>query len=176
VAGTGLSGSVAATNSAAAARTAAAPAAGSRRRVPAAAHGEPRQQAPHLGVASGALHRSGASKERRCSRTPSQVRQRYSSNGTLHATPRGADGCAQRSRSRDRLQPQRASQKDRWRPQHVGWRARTGGWEGRLVHATEDEAFVLLEGSIRAWVGSVRRDLSPGGAAFLPHGVPHAFR
>jgi mannose-6-phosphate isomerase-like protein (cupin superfamily) len=44
------------------------------------------------------------------------------------------------------------------------------------VHDVEDEAFIVLEGSIRAWVGDQRQDVSPGGVAFLPHGIPHAFR
>jgi mannose-6-phosphate isomerase-like protein (cupin superfamily) len=44
------------------------------------------------------------------------------------------------------------------------------------VHDVEDEAFIVLEGSIRAWVGDQRQDVSTGGVAFLPHGIPHAFR
>ena len=44
------------------------------------------------------------------------------------------------------------------------------------VRDVEDEAFIVLEGSIRAWVGDRRQDLSTGGVAFLPHGIPHAFR
>ena len=44
------------------------------------------------------------------------------------------------------------------------------------VHDDEDEAFVVLDGSIRAWVGDQRRDVSAGGVALLPHGIPHAFR
>lgn len=44
------------------------------------------------------------------------------------------------------------------------------------IHDIEDEAFIVLEGSIRAWVGDQRRDIDAGGVAFLPHGIPHAFR
>jgi quercetin dioxygenase-like cupin family protein len=44
------------------------------------------------------------------------------------------------------------------------------------VHDVEDEAFIVLDGRIRAWVGDQRRDVSAGGVAFLPHGLPHAFR
>ena len=40
------------------------------------------------------------------------------------------------------------------------------------VHDVEDEAFIVLEGSIRAWVGDRRQDLSTGGVAYLPHGIP----
>lgn len=44
------------------------------------------------------------------------------------------------------------------------------------VHEVEDEAFIVLDGTLRAWVGDQRRDLEPGDAALLPRGVPHAFR
>jgi hypothetical protein len=35
---------------------------------------------------------------------------------------------------------------------------------------------VVLEGSIRAWVGDDHYDVATGGVAFLPRGIPHAFR
>ncbi len=44
------------------------------------------------------------------------------------------------------------------------------------IHTVEDEAFIVLEGTIRAWVGDRRYDLEPGDVGLLPHGVPHAFR
>ena len=44
------------------------------------------------------------------------------------------------------------------------------------VHEVEDEAFIMLEGSIRAWLGDEHHDVDAGGVAFLPHGLPHAFR
>jgi quercetin dioxygenase-like cupin family protein len=44
------------------------------------------------------------------------------------------------------------------------------------VHDREDEAFIVLDGSIRAWVGDDHHDVATGGVAFLPRGVPHAFR
>jgi mannose-6-phosphate isomerase-like protein (cupin superfamily) len=44
------------------------------------------------------------------------------------------------------------------------------------VHDVEDEAFIVLDGTIRAWVGDQRKDVGVGGVAFLPHGIPHAFR
>jgi quercetin dioxygenase-like cupin family protein len=44
------------------------------------------------------------------------------------------------------------------------------------LHDREDEAFIVLDGSIRAWVGDDHHDVGSGGVAFLPHGIPHAFR
>ena len=44
------------------------------------------------------------------------------------------------------------------------------------VHASEDEIFVLLQGSGIFWVGDQRWELSQGGVAFLPRNVPHAYR
>lgn len=44
------------------------------------------------------------------------------------------------------------------------------------VHHHEDEMFLLLEGSMRAWVGDRRFDVEEGGIAFLPRGTPHAYR
>jgi quercetin dioxygenase-like cupin family protein len=44
------------------------------------------------------------------------------------------------------------------------------------VHHHEDEMFWLLEGAMTTWVGDERHDLAPGGFAFLPRGIPHAYR
>ncbi|NUS53386.1 MAG: cupin domain-containing protein [Streptomycetaceae bacterium] len=44
------------------------------------------------------------------------------------------------------------------------------------VHHIEDEAFYLVDGAIEVACGDVRWQLAPGGFAFLPHSVPHAFR
>lgn len=44
------------------------------------------------------------------------------------------------------------------------------------VHSRDDEAFVLLEGAMTVWAGDRRDQLGPGGIAFLPRGIPHAFR
>lgn len=44
------------------------------------------------------------------------------------------------------------------------------------VHSAEDEMFVVLKGNAVFWVGDQRRELSDGGVAFLPRGVPHAYR
>ncbi|GGN00489.1 cupin domain-containing protein [Streptomyces fuscichromogenes] len=44
------------------------------------------------------------------------------------------------------------------------------------VHPAEDEIFVMLSGSGLVWIGDRRFELAPGGVAFLPRGVPHAYR
>lgn len=44
------------------------------------------------------------------------------------------------------------------------------------LHTREDEIFVLLRGSGIIWVGDRRYELGEGGVAFLPRGVPHAYR
>lgn len=44
------------------------------------------------------------------------------------------------------------------------------------VHASEDEIIVLVKGSGIFWAGEHRYELSDGGVAFLPRGVPHAYR
>lgn len=44
------------------------------------------------------------------------------------------------------------------------------------VHASEDEIIVLVQGSGIFWAGEHRYELSDGGVAFLPRGVPHAYR
>jgi quercetin dioxygenase-like cupin family protein len=44
------------------------------------------------------------------------------------------------------------------------------------VHPHEDEVFVMLRGSGLIWVDDRRFELTPGGVAFLPRGVPHAYR
>ena len=43
------------------------------------------------------------------------------------------------------------------------------------VHQREDEIFLLLNGALTVWAGDQRRELSGGGVAFLPRGVPHAY-
>ena len=43
------------------------------------------------------------------------------------------------------------------------------------VHQREDEIFLLLNGALTVWVGDQRRELSDGGVAFLPKGIPHTY-
>jgi quercetin dioxygenase-like cupin family protein len=43
------------------------------------------------------------------------------------------------------------------------------------VHQHEDEIFLLLDGALTVWAGDQRRDLSAGGVAVLPKGVPHTY-
>jgi mannose-6-phosphate isomerase-like protein (cupin superfamily) len=45
----------------------------------------------------------------------------------------------------------------------------------RHVHHAEDELFYLLSGTMLAFCGDQRLTVEPGGAAFLPRGLPHAF-
>jgi quercetin dioxygenase-like cupin family protein len=44
------------------------------------------------------------------------------------------------------------------------------------IHSRDDEAFLLLDGAMTIWVGDQRRQLQPGGIAFLPRQIPHAIR
>ena len=44
------------------------------------------------------------------------------------------------------------------------------------VHSHEDEVFLVLEGSGIFWVGDQRHQVSAGGVAYLPRGLPHAYR
>lgn len=44
------------------------------------------------------------------------------------------------------------------------------------VHSREDEVFLLLSGSVAVWVGDDRYEVGPGGVAFLPKELPHAYR
>ena len=44
------------------------------------------------------------------------------------------------------------------------------------VHSREDEVFLVLEGEGVFWVGDQRQQVSAGGVAFLPRGLPHAYR
>ncbi|GAB7044513.1 MULTISPECIES: cupin domain-containing protein [Catenuloplanes] len=44
------------------------------------------------------------------------------------------------------------------------------------VHSREDEIFVLLRGSAVFWIGARRFEAGEGSVAFLPRGVPHAYR
>src|SRR6188474_2280391 len=43
------------------------------------------------------------------------------------------------------------------------------------VHPEEDEWFYVLEGEMTMYVGDTRFDLTSGGFAFGPKGVPHTF-
>jgi len=67
-------------------------------------------------------------------------------------------------------------------------RADTGGAYGMLevvvppglgspwhVHPDEDEWFYVIEGALTFYVGDTRLDLTAGGFAFGPKGVPHTF-
>jgi quercetin dioxygenase-like cupin family protein len=44
------------------------------------------------------------------------------------------------------------------------------------VHHTEDESFYVVEGHLTVVVGEQRLSLGPGGYAFGPRDIPHAFR
>ncbi len=43
------------------------------------------------------------------------------------------------------------------------------------VHRREDEIFLLLNGTLVVWAGDQRQELSDGGVAVLPKGVPHTY-
>jgi mannose-6-phosphate isomerase-like protein (cupin superfamily) len=43
------------------------------------------------------------------------------------------------------------------------------------MHDNEDEALLVLEGSVDVTVGDVTTSVGPGGFAFAPRGVPHVF-
>lgn len=43
------------------------------------------------------------------------------------------------------------------------------------VHSREDEVFLLLSGRAAVWVGNDRYEVGPGGVAFLPRDLPHAY-
>lgn len=43
------------------------------------------------------------------------------------------------------------------------------------IHPESDETFYVLEGSISLHVDGEQHELSTGGVAFVPRGVPHAF-
>ena len=55
-------------------------------------------------------------------------------------------------------------------------RAQRGDASPVHVHSRDDEAFLLIEGSMTVWVGDQRTQLLPGGIGFLPREMPHAFR
>ena len=42
-------------------------------------------------------------------------------------------------------------------------------------HEREDEAFYVLQGEVRIWVGDVVTDAEAGGFVLAPRGVPHTF-
>jgi quercetin dioxygenase-like cupin family protein len=43
------------------------------------------------------------------------------------------------------------------------------------VHHTEDEAFFVLEGSARIYVGSDVHEVGPGDSVLAPKGIPHTY-
>jgi quercetin dioxygenase-like cupin family protein len=43
------------------------------------------------------------------------------------------------------------------------------------VHPEEDEWFYVLDGALTFWVGDTKLELTAGGFAFGPKGVPHTF-
>jgi quercetin dioxygenase-like cupin family protein len=44
------------------------------------------------------------------------------------------------------------------------------------THSREDEVFVVLDGTVAFTCGETEATLDPGGAVFLPRGIPHAYR
>lgn len=44
------------------------------------------------------------------------------------------------------------------------------------VHDRDDETFCVLSGTMTIWAGRERWQLSAGDTAFLPRGLPHAYR
>lgn len=44
------------------------------------------------------------------------------------------------------------------------------------MHPADEQTFIVVEGSLRVWVGDDRHDVAAGGIAFLPRGMPHAVR
>lgn len=44
------------------------------------------------------------------------------------------------------------------------------------THTREDETLYVLEGTLRAWLGGVARDLKAGDFVHMPRGVEHAFK
>lgn len=51
-----------------------------------------------------------------------------------------------------------------------------GGASPVHVHDNEDEMFIVIDGAGVFWAGEERHEVSAGGVAFLPRGVPHAYR
>lgn len=51
-----------------------------------------------------------------------------------------------------------------------------GGGADEHVHHNEDEGVVVLEGELELTVGGEVRTVRAGEVAWMPHGVPHAFR
>jgi quercetin dioxygenase-like cupin family protein len=43
------------------------------------------------------------------------------------------------------------------------------------IHHDSDEALLVLSGALVIQLGDERRELGPGGFAWMPHGIPHAF-
>lgn len=50
-----------------------------------------------------------------------------------------------------------------------------GSGPRRHVHANEDEAFFVIEGSYRWELGDESREVEAGASIWLPRGVPHRF-
>lgn len=51
------------------------------------------------------------------------------------------------------------------------------GWASPVhLHTREDETFVVLDGTLWVQVDGVAREVPTGATAFLPLGVPHAYR
>ena len=44
------------------------------------------------------------------------------------------------------------------------------------VHHRDDETFIVLEGTLRVWIGDRETVAGPGDAVFAQRGVPHAYR
>jgi quercetin dioxygenase-like cupin family protein len=44
------------------------------------------------------------------------------------------------------------------------------------VHHRDDETFIVLEGTVRVWIGDREAVAGPGETVFAPRGVPHAYR
>jgi quercetin dioxygenase-like cupin family protein len=51
----------------------------------------------------------------------------------------------------------------------------TGDMPPLHVHRDDDEAFYVVEGRLRVYVGDGVRDLGPGDFALAPRGVPHVY-
>ncbi len=51
-----------------------------------------------------------------------------------------------------------------------------GGGPPPHVHRNEDEWFIVLEGTGSFWANGKWTDVGPGGAVFLPRGIPHTFK
>lgn len=57
----------------------------------------------------------------------------------------------------------------------AGGQPRTGFGPPLHLHASEDEAFYLIDGAIEVSCGDRQWEAGPGGFVFLPRGIPHSF-